>query len=187
MSAPRLSSDVVTTAAVVGAMFVALQLVILAVKRWWRRRSLATRFARAAVGEARAATLLARAGYDVLAAQVPGDYPVGVDGEVVMVSLRADYLVVRAGARYVVEVKTGAHAPRIDSRATRRQLLEYRVAFDVDGVLLVDAERETIHEITFPSAAFADRTGDRSGRGAWGWLALGAVLVVLAVLAAQSS
>ena len=33
----------------------------------------------------------------------------------------------------VAEVKTGRLAPRIDTPATRRQLLEYRLAFDVDG------------------------------------------------------
>ena len=40
----------------------------------------------------------------------------------------------------MAEVKTGTYAPRLETAATRRQLLEYGVAFDVDGVLLVDAD-----------------------------------------------
>jgi hypothetical protein len=49
----------------------------------------------------------------------------------------------------VAEVKTGEVAPRLSTAATRRQLLEYRVAFDVDGVLLVCPERGTIQRVDF--------------------------------------
>ena len=46
-------------------------------------------------------------------------------------------------------MKTGPRATRITTAATRRQLLEYRVAYDVNGVLLVDMDKEQIHEIGF--------------------------------------
>ena len=64
--------------------------------------------------------------------------------------VRADLLVSRGARRFVAEVKTGARAPRIETAATRRQLLEYAVAYDVDGVLLVDMEEHTISEVEFP-------------------------------------
>ena len=80
---------------------------------------------------------------------------------------RADYLATRDGSRYVVEVKTGAQAPRIETSATRRQILEYRIAFDVDGVVLVDAEAGSVHEMTFPAL---DRFASAGrGQGARGW------------------
>jgi hypothetical protein len=66
------------------------------------------------------------------------------------VDVRADYVVGVSGRRYVAEVKTGVFAPRLETAATRRQLLEYRIAFDVDGVLLVDAETERVRLIEFP-------------------------------------
>jgi hypothetical protein len=82
----------------------------------------------------------------------------------------------------VVEVKTGALAPKIETSATRRQMLEYRVAFDVDGVLLVDAESGTVHEVTFPTL---DRFGDGSrGRGGSGWRMVGIAAVAAAAVAA---
>jgi hypothetical protein len=137
------------------------------------------RFAWASHGEERAAGLLAGLGYDVIGAQVSAEYPVLVDEEVFTARVRADYLVRRAGRRYVVEVKTGAVAPRIETTATRRQLLEYRVAFAVDGVLLVDAEKDRVHAITFPLPEVSRAEG---ARGAWGWvlagLAVGAVVLV---------
>jgi hypothetical protein len=41
--------------------------------------------------------------------------------------------------------------------ATRRQLLEYRCAFGVDGVLLVDAEARRVHVIDFALPAAPTR------------------------------
>ena len=39
---------------------------------------------------------------------------------------------------------------------TRRQLLEYQLVFEVDGVLVVDADRRTISRVAFD----ADRIGE---------------------------
>jgi hypothetical protein len=144
-------------------------------RTWARRRTLAIRMDRAARGEVRAARWLEDRGYVIRGAQVVAEHAVRVDDRLVTVSLRADYLVVRSGARYVVEVKTGALAPRIETSATRRQMLEYRVAFDVDGILLVNGETGVIHEVTFPALA------PRAVRRPWGVLALAAVLVIVAV------
>jgi hypothetical protein len=63
--------------------------------------------------------------------------------------LRADYLVEGRGERLVAEVKTGELAPQLATAATRRQLLEYHVAFAVDGVLLVCPEEGAIHRVEF--------------------------------------
>ena len=59
----------------------------------------------------------------------------------------------RGGELLVAEVKTGEAAPSLATAATRRQLLEYHVAFAADGVLLVCPERGAIHRIEFPLAA----------------------------------
>jgi hypothetical protein len=83
-------------------------------------------------------------------------------------------LVRRGGGRYVVEVKSGAVAPRVQTPGTRRQLLEYQLAFDVDGILLFDADRRELHEVSFPSPP-------RALRGTWAGPAL--ALVVAAVIA----
>ena len=40
------------------------------------------------------------------------------------------------------------HASR--HAATRRQLMEYAIAYDVDGVLLVDMESEKVRRVAFP-------------------------------------
>jgi hypothetical protein len=57
----------------------------------------------------------------------------------------------------VAEVKTGKVAPRLDHAPTRRQLLEYSVAFEADGVLLVDADEGRVTVVDLPTSARRER------------------------------
>lgn len=132
--------------------FVVLLVLVLWVSglRQYRYHVRRRRWQRAQAAEAAASKLLRRLGFDVLGAQVQGSYTLVVDGQPQLVPLRADYLVARNELRYVAEVKSGRLAPKLDHAATRRQLLEYRMAFEVDGVLLVDGEIGRVHEVVFP-------------------------------------
>ncbi|MDB4965942.1 MAG: hypothetical protein JWN44_1631 [Myxococcales bacterium] len=127
--------------------------VVQTARLWWRSASvrwrLADQSARATAGEALAEKLLRRAGYTIEARQATQRWSVLVDGKAAPVTLRADFVVRRRRRRWVAEVKTGDDAPDVAAPATRRQLLEYRCAFAVDGVLLVDAESRAIHEVEF--------------------------------------
>lgn len=121
-----------------------------------RRVALHARSERAVAGESDAPVLLSHAGYEVLQRQVPGSWTVRANGEPQTFDLRADLLVGFRGRRYVAEVKTGRLATRLSHGATRRQLLEYWAAFDVDGVLLVDADQGTITHVEFDQATASD-------------------------------
>lgn len=127
----------------------------LVLTRWlrsWRGSWRAKRRAlRAGAGEDHAAALLEEAGFLVVERQARVDWAPLVDGEPQHLELRADYLVEHDGELLVAEVKTGDAAPNLDTAATRRQLLEYHVAFAVDGVLLVCPERGTIQRVAFPT------------------------------------
>jgi hypothetical protein len=131
--------------------------------RFARSWSVRARARRAVQGELRAEPMLRAAGYEVLDRQVRGGWTVYADGEPLAIGLRADLLVARGGRRYVAEVKTGKLAPRLDHAATRRQLLEYRVAFGVDGVLLVDAEAERVTVVELGERGGADQEERRGG------------------------
>jgi hypothetical protein len=163
------------------AVLVALVLPI-AIRRWhnrWRRRR---QWAKALAAEADAPAFLEQHGYALVGAQVAGSYCLSVDGKPMVVELRADYVVARDGKTYIAEVKSGGSAPRLNNPATRRQLLEYRVAFEVDGVLLVDGETQQVHEVTFP---LPDRHPAVASRAQYLelYIAIGFLLVVLVVLA----
>ncbi len=112
-----------------------------------RRRS-----RRAQAGEVDGEELLRRLGYRILERQPRRTFTLEIDGEPREIELRADLLVALDGRTLVAEVKTGARAPSIDTKTTRRQLLEYRIAYQQEaaGVLLVDAEAGVVNEVVFP-------------------------------------
>jgi hypothetical protein len=132
-------------------------LIALVVARWlrqwrgsWRARR---RSSRSIAGEDDAAVMLRRAGFRIVARQARTWWSPLVDGEPHETEVRADYLVEADGELLVAEVKTGAEAPQLSTAATRRQLLEYHIAFAVDGVLLVCPELGAIHRVEFPLPA----------------------------------
>jgi hypothetical protein len=130
-------------------------LVALVLARWLRAwlgsRRAVRRARRWRAGEDEAAEMLTAAGYRIVERQATTWwYPV-VDGEPCETEVRADYVVEADGELLVAEVKTGAEAPSVGHAATRRQLLEYLVAFGADGVLLVCPERGAIHRVEFMS------------------------------------
>lgn len=149
-------------------------------RRAWCAARLRARMDRARRREALAEALLVRAGYTVLATQVTAPCPLWYDGERHEPGVRADYLVARRGRTYVAEAKSGPRATDPTERATRRQLLEYAVVYDVDGVLLVDTESGAVSTVEFPHLARARAAWPALGAG----LVMGALaggLVVLAV------
>ncbi len=163
-------------AALVGALLAARA------GRWLRAVRLRARMRRARRREELAEGLLRRAGYAVLATQVTAPCPLVCDGEALAPDVRADYLVARRGRIYVAEAKSGARATDPTERATRRQLLEYAVTYDVDGVLLVDTEAGRVSTVEFPALG-------RRGRGFWAGVAVGALAVLalaVAVVAADA-
>ena len=147
---------VVTDQWLIRALFVALTTLVsgLLATRLLRRRVSSRRAKerskRAQRGEMHAERLLRKAGFRIEGRQVPKTVTIMIDGVPAEYSLRADFVCRKKKLRFVAEAKTGSVAPSVHHRPTRRQLLEYRYAFDVDGVLLVDAETDVVHHIVFP-------------------------------------
>ncbi|HEY5926204.1 MAG TPA: PD-(D/E)XK nuclease family protein [Kofleriaceae bacterium] len=132
---------------------IASVLIALWFSRWLRswRGSLRAkqRAARACAGEDAAELLLEDAGFTIVERQARVIWAPIVDGEPIAMELRVDYLVEQHGQLLVAEVKTGDEAPSVETAATRRQLLEYHIAFAADGVLLVCPERGAIQRVRF--------------------------------------
>ncbi len=152
----RVSLELAAVLVLAGALFA------LIASRWLRGFSgslhAKRRARRAMAGEDGAAELLRSAGFTIVGRQVTTWWSPRVDGEPCEVEVRADYLVEADGEVLVAEVKTGEAAPKFETAATRRQLLEYHVAFDVDAVLLVCPERGAIHRVEFALKRSSPRT-----------------------------
>lgn len=121
-----------------------------------------------------AQALLRAAGYRVVGVQVTRPWPVRLGERTAVVNLVADLLVEKGGRRYVAEVKSGELGTSIRHGPTRRQILEYSLAFGSEAVLLVDARRRRFVPVGFPNVLVA--RGRLRGRG--GWLA---ALIALAL------
>jgi hypothetical protein len=159
-----------TLVAMTAAAATAALLIVLRVRRWVRSRRARRRAAHAVAGERAAEKLLARAGFVVVDRQARHRWTIAVDDDTVTAGVRCDYLVERERERWVAEIKTGSEAPRLDNPATRRQLLEYQVAYGATGVALVDADSGTVREVRF---ALATHAGPPSPRAPWAWLVAG--------------
>jgi hypothetical protein len=134
---------------VFGLVVLASIAITLWLRRWGDRRSRRRRGARAQRAERDAAGLLEARGFEVLGRQVRQSWSLLADAKELEFTLVADYVVEREGRRWVAEVKTGERALDLRHGPTRRQLLEYRQAFAVDGVLLVDAEGQSVQTVHF--------------------------------------
>lgn len=89
-------------------------------------------------------------GFKILEEQPETQVGWWIDGVWTETKITGDYLVKRDGELGLVEVKSGK-AARATHRNTRRQLLEYQHAFDVDAVFLYDTERSSLNRIVFES------------------------------------
>lgn len=129
-------------------------LLLVALLGWWRSATRLGRWSRrrqrrAQRGEARAEALLAARGFTVLEEQAEQRWQLWVGDRARPVVSRADLLVERDGRLYVADVKTGRDAPDPALPATRRQLLEYLLAFQADGALVVDMEAGEVHVLDY--------------------------------------
>jgi Holliday junction resolvase len=167
------------------ALVLVLALVIAGalLESWWRKVRVRAD-ARAAVkrglkGERDAEKLLKKLGYTIVAKQAPANYAVLMDGELMPFQLTADFIVEQAGKRLVAEVKTGK-AIKLDNAETRRQLLEYQLAFGVESLLLVDMESRLVHTVRFPLPKKSSTAAAAVRRLTMRWAAIAVVAVGLA-------
>ena len=107
---------------------------------------------RGRLAEDEAELLLTAAGYQIVARQQRTSYMLRGDESEQRVGLSFDFVVEKAGVRWVAEVKTGALGTQLKHADTRRQLLEYQLASGHEAVLLVDPERGRITRVSFPFA-----------------------------------
>jgi hypothetical protein len=171
----RLSSQSIIVAALVLASAIALFQTVRLIRISSRpRRLLARRAARARQAEVEAETLLQAQGYAVLERQPRTTWALEVDRKRLEVELRADLLVRRQGRTCLVEIKSGNRAPDPQHGPTRRQLLEYALAYDADSILLLDMDQRRVAEVSFPDA--------RPERARARWPLIGLLLLLVAAL-----
>ena len=146
------------------------------------KRKLKKRFDHARCGEKSAELLLKESGYYLEETQKGSKLSMWVNGKQFSYLVRPDAFASKDGKRYLVEIKTGKVATDPKHSATRRQLLEYYHGFDVEGVLLIDAEVEKLHHISFEKKWVQDVLAEVKPRSKWKILIAFLLGVALAIL-----
>lgn len=117
--------------------------------KYWKHLVLQQRFKKAKKGELAAIKLLEAKGYTIIAAQENKTIVTWVDNKPHYNTLIVDYIVKKGGKTFIAEVKTGKKVTKPTQTDTRRQLLEYYLAFNPHGIILVDMEKKELHNIVF--------------------------------------
>ncbi|MDW7683167.1 MAG: hypothetical protein SCK29_03485 [Bacillota bacterium] len=127
-----------------------LGLLVIAFLVWWFRRNF-RRISGKKPGRSNTRTVqfLQDAGYDVLKAKPIIRVKMEIDGKPHPFELKADYLVSKSGRRYLVRVRRDNKAVRLQSKMWRNSLLRDVLAYRAGGILIVNVEKETLHEVRF--------------------------------------
>lgn len=107
------------------------------------------RFYKGRKAEKAAEKVLTKNGYTIIDVQKSKPLLLAIGSKIHRYLVRIDYLVRKRGRIYVVEVKSGEKIPYITNRETRRQMLEYYLAFQPSGILLLNMKNKNISEIRF--------------------------------------
>lgn len=118
-------------------------------KSFSKQKQQKKRFKRGLKLEQQAVKFLVSKGFRILGEQVEYKHTYFVNGLETSSKINIDYLVEKNTKVFVVEVKSGTSAISIRNRSTRRQLLEYAVSIDCDGVYLLDMENKDLQLIEF--------------------------------------
>jgi Holliday junction resolvase len=144
--------DILILGIIIGAI-VSLRLYV-----WRQRWLLRHRFRGAKRSEEKAADFLREQGFKVVNRQPAANSLAYINGKEHTTTIRADFIARKGWRTYVVEVKSGRTAPKLYAR-TRRQLLEYQLAFQPYGIILVDMNKKTYREVSFRTPSLNWRLG----------------------------
>lgn len=116
---------------------------------WLRAKRLRKRFSKSRQAEKEAEKILKKNGYTVIDAQKSKPLLITIGDKIHRYLVRIDYLARKRGKVFVVEVKSGEKIPYITNRETRRQMLEYYLAYQPCGILLLNMKNKSISEVKF--------------------------------------
>jgi Holliday junction resolvase-like predicted endonuclease len=139
---------------------------IISFRLWYnsftRKKHQRKRFKRGLKLEQKAAKFLTSRGFTIIGEQVEYQHTYLINGEENSSKISIDYLVEKNSKVFVVEVKSGKSAISIKNRSTRRQLLEYAVTIECDGLYLLDMENKELQliEFKFPNSELKSKNNN---------------------------
>lgn len=124
-------------------------LLIAAFVFWVSRRRSGRIEQRSVKSNPRARAVLEEAGYEILEIKPAVTVRMEVDDQSYPFVLKSDFVVSRAGRRYIVQLQQENKQVRLQSKLGRNSLLRDVLAFRADGILVVNIKKETLSLVRF--------------------------------------
>jgi hypothetical protein len=117
----------------------------------WRLRGRRSRIVGRKPGQSntRAILILEEAGYQILKIKPAVLVRMTIDGKLHTFELKGDYLVSQGGRRYLVQMRKDGKPLHLQSKMWRNSLLRDVQAFGTAGIIMLDTEKETLHDVRF--------------------------------------
>ncbi len=141
-------NGILTLVLIIGGGIIFLFLFI-KITNWVKSKRLRQRFSKSRQAEKEAEKILRKNGYTIIDIQKSKPLLITIGDKIHRYLVRIDYLARKRGKVYVVEVKSGEKIPYITNRETRRQMLEYYLAYQPSGILLLNMKNKSISEVKF--------------------------------------
>lgn len=116
-----------------------------------KNRARKKRFERGIKLETEAEYFLKEKGFNIIGNQEINYHNYKVNGQNRRNKLIVDYVAEKAGKKYIVEVKSGKEAISLNNKNSRRQLIEYDLVIENDGLILLDMENKDLQFVQFQS------------------------------------
>lgn len=138
-----LASDLLIVGIIIGAIL------IYNILRIGHSYAVKRRVLKAGRAEAAARKYLESEGYTILAVQERVPIVTKVNGKPHKSYIQADLIAQKGKEIFVVDVKTGDVAKKPASPDNRRQLLEYYLVYQPDGVIVLDMDEQKLYRLEF--------------------------------------
>lgn len=102
-----------------------------------------------AKANSKAKAILEEAGCEILKVKPTVQVAMEIDGKPFPFELKSDFLVSRQGRRYLVRIRRDNKQARLQSKLWRSSHLRDVLAFRADGILVLNVEKETLHQVRF--------------------------------------
>ncbi|MCW3490257.1 hypothetical protein [Dethiobacter alkaliphilus] len=116
---------------------------------WYRGRSRRIAGEKPAKTNAKVRVMLEEAGYEIVKAKPTVKVRMDIDDKQHPFELKSDYLVTKNGRKYLVRIRRDGKQARFQSKMWRSSLIRDVLAFQTAGILILNTEKETLHQIRF--------------------------------------
>jgi hypothetical protein len=116
---------------------------------WLYRRPRRIAGQKAGKANGKAKEILVEAGCEILKVRPSVTVQMEIDGKNYPFELKSDFLVSRGGRRYLVRIRRDGKQARLQSKLWRGTHLRDALAFGADGILVLNVEKGTLHQVRF--------------------------------------